>query len=263
MVEVIEVAIHIAKRTGERLQKHFQSTGLKTNLKVDRSVVTNADLDADHFISSALLESYPKDLILSEELHTTVSFSNNDEEKAIWIVDPLDGTTNFSLGLHIWGVLLTRLTHGYPDLTVMYFPMIDELYTAQRGQGACLNGSEIKVKPFSKERPLPFFSCCSRTFRLHEIKVPYKPRILGSAAYSFCCVARGIAVLGFDATPKIWDIAGAWLLVEEAGGIIENFYGQPPFPLQSDTDYANQNLTTIAAPSKSLIDKARNHIIPK
>ena len=141
--------------------------------------------------------------------------------------------------------------------------MINELYTAQRGKGAFLNGSPIHLHPPDKDRPQPFFACCSRTFRLHDVSIPYKPRILGSAAYSLSCVASGVAVLGFDATPKIWDIASAWLLIEEAGGVIEIINGDDPFPLQPGIDYAHYNMTTMAASTREMIAKACKQIIPK
>ena len=263
MYDVIDNAIQIVEQTGEILLKHFQSPELKSNLKDDQSVVTNADLEADQFISTALKRHFPKDLILSEELQTTLPSTTPDKDHSIWIVDPLDGTTNFSLGLHIWGVLLTRLINGNPELAVLYFPMVNELYHAQSGKGAYLNGKPIHVEPPNKDRPLPFFACCSRTYRLHDIHVPYKPRILGSAAYSFCCVARGVAVLGFDATPKIWDIAGAWLLLKEAGGAVELFEKNNLFPLMPGINYAHNNLKIIAAPTIEMIEKARKQIIPK
>jgi myo-inositol-1(or 4)-monophosphatase len=263
MINVLDTTVQIVEQTGEILLTHFQSPELTSNLKDDQSVVTNADLAADKFISDSLKRNFPNDLILSEELQTTLPSTTSDKDQAIWIVDPLDGTTNFSLGLHIWGVLLTRLVNGYPELAILYFPLTNELYHAQRGKGAYLNGKPIQVEPFDKDRPLPFFACCSRTYRLHDIHIPYKPRILGSAAYSFCCVARGVAVLSFDATPKIWDIAGAWLLLKEAGGAVELFEKHSLFPLEPGIDYAHNNLKILAAPTAEMIAQARKQIIPK
>ena len=109
---------------------------------------------------------------------------------------------------------------------MQYFPLLNELYTAQRGQGAWLNGNPIHTRPPDPDQPYGFFACCSRTHRRYQISIPYKPRILGSAAYSFCMLARGAALIGMEVSPKIWDIAGAWLLVQEAGGCIEPLEGQ-------------------------------------
>jgi myo-inositol-1(or 4)-monophosphatase len=181
----------------------------------------------------------------------------------IWIIDPLDGTTNFILGLHYWGVLLARIVNGWPEVAVMYFPMIHELYTSRLGAGAYLNNQPIQVQPPSRDRPYSFFACCSRTYRQYDVSIPYKTRILGSAGYLFCCVARGIAIIGFEATAKIWDIAGPWLLVSEAGGTIKTLDGSQPFPLKVGENYSNLSYPTLAAASSDLADKARGKILPK
>ena len=256
----LEFLIDLAYQSGELLLKYFQNIDLKTEFKSDRSIVTEADLAADNLIAQALEERFPNDWILSEELQPNYPSETETVNPTIWIVDPLDGTTNYSLGLHIWGVLLAQLIDGYPELAVLYFPLIDELYSAQRGGGAYLNNKQIKVLPPNPGRPLPFFTCCSRTFQNYKVNIPYKTRILGSAAYTFCCIARGIAILGFEATPKIWDIAGAWLLVKEAGGFVEPLHGNNPFPLRSGIDYAKQEFPTLVAATPDLAAKAHKQI---
>ncbi len=99
---------------------HFQGPGLHARLKGDRSVVTEADLAADRLISASIHGEYPGDAFLSEELQPSISGEDVD---AIWVIDPLDGTTNFSLGLPIWGVSIARLVGGWPDIGVLYFPI--------------------------------------------------------------------------------------------------------------------------------------------
>ena len=79
-------------------------------------------------------------------------------------------------------------------------------------------------------------------------------RILGSAAYSLCTVARGSALLAFEATPKIWDIAAGWLLVEEAGGLMESLSGKAPIPPVGHEDYNKINFPTLAAP-RSIVSR--------
>jgi myo-inositol-1(or 4)-monophosphatase len=263
----LNFATHLARQAGELLLDYFGRINLQTNLKADRTVVTEADLALDTYITRAIREEYPSDLILSEELHPDFSKEVlSPLERPVWIVDPLDGTTNFSLGLQFWGVLITRLVNGWPDVTAQFFPCINELYVAQRGQGAFLNDKPIQARPGDPANPgnrATFFVCCSRTFRRYNVSVPYKPRILGSAAYSFCCISRGIAILAFEATPKIWDIAGGWLLVTEAGGFIETLDSSQPFPLQTGIPYASHTFPTLAAPTKELLVKAHQQIQPK
>lgn len=263
MDDTLNFATQTARQAGELLKKYFSDPHLETQLKNDHTVVTEADKSADRMIHSAIETHFPDDLILSEELHPGYPGQDEGSDRAIWIVDPLDGTTNFTLGLHIWGVLLARIEAGEPQLAVSYFPVIDEMYTAVKGQGARLNGNSIRVDPPDPKRPAAFFSCCSRTHRNYTVKIPYKTRILGSAAYSFCAVARGTAVLGFEATPKIWDISGGWLLVQEAGGSLRTLDGSQPFPLSANVDYAVKSFPTIIASTSALIKQAQRQIIPK
>jgi myo-inositol-1(or 4)-monophosphatase len=285
MADALSFATQLALQTGKLLLEHFSVSGTSAHLKADHTVVTDADLAADRSISQAIRESFPNDLILSEELQPAhpqhplpgkspvQSVHNGNEgtdnpaaspaERAVWIVDPLDGTTNFSLGLHYWGVSIARLVDGWPETAALYFPVIQELYTAERQGGARLNGEQLQVKAPSKDQPMAFFSCCSRTHRYYDVRVRYKTRILGSAAYNLCSVARGIAVMGFDATPKIWDIAGGWLVVSEAGGVVETLDGSRPFPLSSAEDYSQRKFPTLAAATPRLVSLGREQITPK
>jgi myo-inositol-1(or 4)-monophosphatase len=229
-------------------------------LKDDRTVVTEADLAADRLISEAIHKDFPGEAVLSEELHPHLE---NEAEGIVWVVDPLDGTTNFSLGLPFWGVSIARLVGGWPQTGVLFFPLLDELYTVEKRQGARINGEELRLQPVMPDLPATFFSCCSRTFRNYQVDIPYKPRVLGSAAYSFCCVARGIALIAFEASPKIWDIAATWLLVSEAGGTVDTYDESAFFPLTAGEDYGRRSHPALAAATPQLLEKARSKIHPK
>ena len=126
-----------------------------------------------------------------------------------------------------------------------------------------MNGEPIHVRLPDPAQPAAFFACCGNTHRNYDVRVPYKPRILGSAAFSFCSVARGRALIGFEARPKIWDIAAVWLLVQEAGGLIESYDQNAPFPLVPGLDYSQHNFPTLAAASEGLLQKARAWIRPR
>jgi myo-inositol-1(or 4)-monophosphatase len=255
----LEFAKDLAKRTGKQLQRYFQPLGVPTEVKADNSALTEADLAADRMISDAIGDRYPQDGILTEEAGTVYPAGKTH----VWIIDPLDGTTNFSLGLHYWGVSIARLTDGVPDLGALYFPLVDELLTAQRGQGAYLNGHPIEVKPPDKDKPFSFFACCSRTIRRYHIDIRYKARVLGSAAYNLSTVARGSAVIGFETSTKIWDVAAAWLLIEEAGGVIQAFDGGSPFHLGPGVDYGGKKIPVLAAATPDLIVYARENLTLK
>jgi myo-inositol-1(or 4)-monophosphatase len=249
----------LALETGKHLSEFFSPKGTYSSLKQDSSVVTEADLSADQLITQAIQRAYPADSLISEESQPSIG----NTQTAVWVVDPLDGTTNFSLGMPIWGVSIARFEQGWPVIGVIYFPILDELFTAERGSGACLNGERIHTKPPTPGNPTSFFACCTRSHWKYDISIRYKTRILGSACYTFCSVARGMAVLGFEATPKIWDIAASWLIVTESGGAIETFDNSQPFPLQADYDYRQTSFPTLSGANPELVSIARGQIKPK
>ena len=263
MTSRYDFAISLAKEAGQLLVQILNSSNFSTSYKSDRSVVTEADIASDKLILSAIQNRFPKDSILSEELHPTGASIPNSLDKYLWIIDPLDGTTNFSLRLPHWGVSIACLYNGKPLIGCVYFPMIDELYSAQKGEGAYLNGNLITTNSEFSRQNLSFFSCCSRTHQRFEISVPYKTRIMGSACYTLCSVAKGTAILGFEATPKIWDIAAGWLIIQEAGGLVESLDGRQPFPIANDIDYSKTSFPVIAGKDQMIVSKAHQQIIPK
>lgn len=260
MSEILKFTSDLARRAGNLLLDYFRLGGTETRLKSDYSVVTEADVAADRLISAAIREAYPHDLLLSEELQPSLPLIHSG---MVWVVDPLDGTTNFSLGLPIWGVSIARTVNGTPQVAAVYFPVIGELYTAQTEAGAYLNGERIQTQGPIKGKRTTFFACCSHTHKHYKVSVPYKARILGSATYDFCAVARGVALLGFEATAKVWDLAAAWVMVPEAGGVIEAHHGQAPFPLVPGLDYTSLAFPTLAAVSAQMVAKGRQMIQAK
>jgi myo-inositol-1(or 4)-monophosphatase len=262
MTGPLDFATQLARQAGELLVGFLQTGKLTASLKDDYSLVTPADIAADKLIAAAIRQNFPHDSLISEELQPNYPFGSAAPDQAVWVIDPLDGTTNFHLGLPFWGVLIARLVAGWPEIAALYFPQLDEFYTAQKGQGAWLNHQPLQVGG-DQFRKLSFFACCSRTMKNYQVDIPYKTRILGSAAYTLCAVARNIAILGFEATPKIWDIAGAWLVVQEAGGQVASLAGQPPLPLRPGIDYAVQSFPTLAAADSARLAWASKRIIPR
>lgn len=257
---IFDFAVQIVRETGNLLLDFYQDSDKKSRLKDDNTLLTAADLAANSHISDALRKNYPNDYILSEEKDTKsperLSTSN------IWVIDPLDGTTNFSLGVHYWGISLARLAHGIPTIAALYFPVINELYSASKGHGVWMNGEPISTQNIHNTKGVSFFTTDSRAFKRYHIHIPYKPRILGSAAYNFCAVARGISIAGFESTPKIWDIAGSWLILEEAGGSLLPLEASP-FPLKQQKDYKKVSFPTLAAANQEIVTSIKKLIIPK
>ena len=252
-------AIQIARETGQILLNYYQRAGIQSELKSDQTIVTEADKQADQYLRQQISNSYPEDGILSEEACTI--YPKN--KKAVWVIDPLDGTTNFSLGLHYWGISIARIDKGFPVIGVLYFPLLGEIFRAGKGEGAFLNGNRLEVKPPSPFQFTSFFSCCSRTFRHYNVDLKYKTRILGSAAYSLATVARGSAIISFEVTPKIWDFSASWLITEEAEGYITPLAGKAPYPLKPGIDYANLSYPLLVAASQKLLIEGKSKIRKK
>lgn len=255
----LRFATQLAKDTGNVLLEYFDPRGTHANLKEDFSVVTEADLSADQLISQAIKDNYPADGLISEELQPDIG----TVKEAVWVVDPLDGTTNFSLGLPIWGISIARVVNGQPEIGVAYFPFLDEFYSAARGAGAVMNGEQIHSQPPVQGQTSSFFSCCTRTHQHYDVTIRYKTRILGSACYTLCAVARGMAVVGFEATPKIWDIAAGWLIALESGAAVETVDDSQPFPLRDNFDYRTRSFPVLAGANQDLLVKSRQQIQPK
>ncbi len=255
----LEFASGLCLESGKLLLKYFRNRHLNPSRKADRSIVTEADTAADAFIHETIRNAYPDDFLLSEELNPIIT---NSSLQNGWVVDPLDGTTNFVLGLPHWGILITKIEAGYPILSAQYFPVIDELYQVVQGHPPTLNGSPIHVEKEFEPSFTTIFSCCSRTYRHYRVDIRYKTRIFGSAGYSLASVAKGTARIAFEATAKIWDLAAAWLLIPQAGGEIGVISGDNPFPIIPGINYQTKNYSVLAAASKTWFNEGLQKIKP-
>lgn len=255
-MDELNFAQDLARRTGDILRERYWNKQIQVGLKSDFSVVTEADTFADEMISQAIREAYPQDALISEEQFPALDRA----ARRVWVIDPLDGTANFSNALPIWGVSIALCIDGWPEIGVLYFPLTEDLYSARSGQGACLNGQKLQPEKHSQ---VSFFACCSRTHRRYQLAVPYKTRIPGSVAYNLASVARGDAAINLEVAPKIWDVAAAWVIVNEAGANIEILAGKSPFPIKPGEDYNASRFSTIAAVSTDEMKKARRWIQPR
>lgn len=257
--------IELAKNAGDLLSSFYSTHGIAARRKADQTLVTDADIAADKLICAALRSSFPEDAIVSEELSSTLV----GKERSVWVIDPLDGTTNFSRGFPTWGVSIARLIDGYPSIGVVYFPLLNECYSTQLGCGSFLNGEPLLLSQVETDRQLnnpsreDVFACCTRTYRHYDVQIPLKVRIIGSAAYNLCLVARGSAALSLDVTAKIWDIAAAWLILTEAGGAVSCLNDTQPFPALPGNNYDHLKFPTLGASSHKLLQTARSRVIPR
>ncbi|MBN1231010.1 MAG: inositol monophosphatase [Anaerolineales bacterium] len=256
----LKFAVDLAKEVGYFLSDQFSIHGIKSTQKEDNSLLTEVDLGADALITGRINEKFPQDAIISEENNTLITDIHGDEESSVWIIDPLDGTRNFALGLPIWGVSIARIVGGKPTVAVVNFPKLGDLFAAGMNMGATLNGDQIRVKEIDISHNDVFFSCCTNTHKTYRVNVPYNLRIYGAAAYDMCVVAQGAAVGGFQSSTKIWDIAAGWLIVKEAGGVVRCFEGKEPFPVKSGLEYANEPFPILWAANLEVFETCRSNI---
>ena len=238
-------AAEIAREAGARLREFF-ARGVETEYKGDVDLVTVADRTCEALIKGRLAEVFPEHGVYGEE-----GTRERMEGEFRWYVDPLDGTTNFAHGFPQFCVSL-GLEQRRPGLAgdedgvivagVIYDPMRDELFTAERGKGATLNGKAIgvsKVEVLAESLVATGFPSHKRhnnpnihfyqefTLRSHGV------RQAGSAALDLAYVACGRLEAFWEFNLNPWDTAAGALLVEEAGGRISGF-GDEPFELNSN-----------------------------
>jgi myo-inositol-1(or 4)-monophosphatase len=187
---------------------------------------------------------------LSEEQSTVY----DPADEFTWVVDPVDGTTNFAHGMPIWGVSIALLHCGRPVVGVLDFPLLHERYAAVLGRGATRSDVPITASPVTEADDEQLIMKCTRTDKLYNLRTPLKSRIMGSAAYHLCKVADGTALAGIETTPKVWDLAAAYLIVTEAGGTVLAADGDSIFPLQAHRyDYKDHSITTLSAANAPIL----------
>ena len=181
-----------------------------------------------------------------------------------WVVDPVDGTTNYARGLPVWGVSIGLLHAGAPVVGVVNFPMTGECFTAAQGMGAYRSGVRITTSAAADAGNEQMIMKCTRTDRLYELTTPLKARIIGSAAYHICKVADGTGLACIEASPKVWDLAAAHLILTEAGGTACGAQGEAIFPLPPrQRDYLGYAMPIFAAANVALRQHLNDHVKPR
>ncbi len=250
--EYLDFAVELAIEAGARSSGHFRQ--IEARRKDDGTLVTVADEEADRFISESIGRRYPDHAVLSEEQNTVydpaVDFT--------WVVDPIDGTTNFARGMIIWGVSIGLLYRGHPLVGVLHMPLLAETYTAAVGMGAHRNGMAIHSATETEPGDQHLLMQCTRTARRLQPQTPLKSRMLGSAAYHLVKVAEGSALAGLESTPKVWDLAAGAVILAEAGAQLALMDGGDVFPLPPEKrDFGKQAFPVMTAANSAM----RAHIV--
>ena len=184
-----------------------------------------------------------------------------------WVIDPLDGTTNFTRGIPIWAISLGLLYQGTPVFGYVYLPTLGQAFhgywyggvelsrdvdTPLPEQGAFLNHRSIRTSTDSPSNN-HFFTICARSLRIVQQGFPCKIRMLGVASYNLISVATGATLGGVEATPKIWDIAGIWVIIQAAGATWVPLQSEPLFPLTNGQNYGEQSYPTLVVSRPELV----------
>lgn len=190
-----------------------QHSGLRTRIKEDGTSVTQMDRGIEGRLIDLIQQLCPGDGILGEE-GGMKSIVRGDR---IWVLDPIDGTTNYRFGLPIWAVSVGLLEGGVPIWGCVYLPALNWLYTAAQGEGAQCNGRPVHPLVRNHLHGEDILGITSEGVKDWEFQVPPKIRALGSAAAQACFVASGLYVGYFVERWHIWDLAAALLVAREAG----------------------------------------------
>lgn len=219
----------LARKAGDELLKNFHQKR-KFTLKSKHEIVTQADILAEKIILSKIRKKYPGHQILSEEAGLKKTKSDY-----LWIVDPLDGTTNFSFGNPLFSTCIALAYQSKVILGVIYVPYMKEMYSAELGRGATLNNKRIKVST-ENDIKQSFITFChgSKQKYVKEILKIYShlklnyfdTRQLGSAGVELGFLAAGRTDIYLSPGSKSWDVAAGTLIVREAGGKVTDFDGK-------------------------------------
>ncbi len=225
----LKVAIKAAKAAGKIILSHYGKLHYVRLKSPALGIVTEADLQAQKKIKKIILKDFPKAKFFAEEDKV-----HKARDKA-WLVDPLDGTANFHRGLPLFAVSIGLVRDRNPVLGVIYVPITKELFYAEKGKGAFLNGKRIHVSKIKNFKDTIFDVPISNRKGLRKkhsiyfkrlLKIMGTIRITGSAAIRLAYIAAGRmdAYIEFGMHP--WDWAAGAIILQEAGGKITDFKGK-------------------------------------
>lgn len=230
----LATAVEIVLRAGD-IQLAGRESGFSISKKGTRDLVTEVDLECERMCRAVIAERFPDHAVLAEELGGDDTDRGSTRHR--WIFDPLDGTTNYAHGLPIFCASLGLEIDGRVDVAAIYDPSRRELFTAERGEGAYLNGAALTVSGTDAlidallVTGFPY-DVHARAADLVELFGVFLARCravrrLGSAAIDLCYVAAGRFDGFWEQHLKPWDVAAGALIVEEAGGRMTGIDGSP------------------------------------
>ena len=239
---MLNIAIKAARAAGAIINRaSLDIERLQVTAKSHNDFVTEVDQAAEQAIIDIIREAYPGHGILAEESGRTQGAKHSD---FVWIIDPLDGTTNFIHGLPVYAVSIALAWRGQVQQAVVYDPTRNDLFYASRGKGAYLNDRRIRVS--KRTRMLEALIGTGFPFRKGDNFQRYMKmfedvmvqcaglRRPGAASLDLCYVAAGYYDGFFETGLSPWDVAAGSLMITEAGGLVGNFTGEPDFLYQRE-----------------------------
>ncbi|MDX2165223.1 MAG: inositol monophosphatase family protein [Gammaproteobacteria bacterium] len=228
---LLNVAIQAARKAGTIITRALDRLeGVKVTPKGPKDFATEIDHKAEAEIIQIIRKAHPEHSILGEEMG-----EQKGSDDTLWIIDPLDGTTNFYHGFPHFCVSIAVIQKGRIEHAVIYDPLRQELFTASYGQGAKLNQYRIRVS-----------NCISMTNALVAASAPcnaaFATRNMGSMALDLAYIAAGRLDGYYNMGAKPWDIAAGCLLVTEAGGLIQEPNGKADYLQSGNLVAANPKL---------------------
>jgi len=234
---MLNVAIKAARAAGAIINRAaLDVESVRVSQKQSNDFVTEVDQASENTIIETLLTAYPDHGILAEESGST---RGNPDAEAVWIIDPLDGTTNFIHGFPVYCVSIALQVKGRLEQAVVYDPTRNDLFTATRGRGAFMNERRIRVGkrtrlqecllstgfPFRQEDDFNTYLRLMGDMMQRSAGL----RRPGAAALDLAYVAAGFSDGFFELGLQPWDMAAGALLITEAGGLVGNFTGEADF----------------------------------
>jgi myo-inositol-1(or 4)-monophosphatase len=237
----------LARQAGKMMLRGSRG-GFSVDIKGESDVVTNIDREIETFITEELGQMFPDDEILGEEF----GGEQTQSETRHWLIDPIDGTLNYSYGVPLSCVSIALQHEGVSKVGVIYDPHRDELFSARRGAGATLDGVEMRVSPkdtldnavlVTGFRPTPSENMTDNLANFVAVtKRSRGVRRLGSAALDLAYVAAGRMDGFWEFGLNPWDTGAGYLLVQEAGGRVTDVQNGPYAAFEPSILATNANI---------------------
>lgn len=231
MVNIYNQTYQVIIEAGNKLRAAFYSPKKITEKSNAYDLVTETDKEIEAFLINEFSNLIPDSKFLAEE-----SDSSHKKAEYLWVIDPIDGTSNFVHRFPFVCISVALLINGIHEMAFVYNPILNEYYSAQKKQGAFLNGEQIHISSehdFSRSLLGTGFSYNFMTAPVDNIKI-YKEllgkvhgiRRPGSAALDMCHVAKGVYEGYWEWYLNPWDVSAGLLIIEEAGGLVTNLEGK-------------------------------------